>query len=126
MTDRTYPLTPLAQAALAYLLAAQDAERARVALLPKPDDGIAGVTEKSADAEPQPPLTAEEIVALATERGLAELVHLTSMPAAQSQQIPLNWERPRLGLDHIGLSPSTGPTHAMRAVRRMVPTAPKR
>lgn len=135
----SYSISPLASAYLAVVLAAQDAERALAATRPAParplsgceshtalpadDVGSDGIVGQSAARE-DPPLTEEEILGLALERGLAEIVHLTTMPAARSTAIPLRWEE---GLRAAtALEPETGAANALRAVSRHVCRAPKR
>lgn len=139
-----FKLSPLASAYLATITAAQEAERSRPRETPEsarrvrqarhaqplrpcphaPDYGgdvVAVDCESQEPLDPGPPLTEEEIVTLAIERGLAEIVHLVTMPASRSTKIPLSWDQPAGPGD---LEPTTGPANAFRAVRRHVPRMP--
>lgn len=101
-------LSPLANAYLQAIVAAQDVERTALHAVDVDGGGeqTLGLT-----------LTADEIVDLAVTRGLAEILHIVTMPASRSTKIPLNFEGPNDGLDEL-LEPSTGPANALRAVAR--------
>lgn len=104
-------LTPLAKAYLSAILAAQDAET-------PPDVEVS----LHAEVTRTPVLSAAQIADLAIERGLAEILHLVTMPASRSQKIPLSWEQPT---DAADLDVATGAGHALRAVRRHAAKMPR-
>lgn len=117
-------LTPLAKSYLSAILAAQDAEQDA----PPPTIGLidphdARSVRAGIEAVPEPALSASEIADIAIERGLAEILHLVTMPGSRSQKIPLGWDQPT---DAGELDVATGAGNALRAVRRHVSRMPTR
>ncbi len=110
-----YTLSPLSCAYLAAILAAQARE-----------DELTTGHPCHVHVEAQQPLDEAAILSLATERGLAEILHLTTMPRSRSTRIPFGSDTGLgLGVDDA-LDPGAGPRRALQAVRQAIPFGPRR